>query len=64
MKIRVTHEITDQQRLTIAIAAGERGLADREMLEDWINSVVEATTIQLDETFIEATNLILKKLNI
>ena len=54
MKIRVTHEITDQQRLTIATANGQQGLADREMCVDWINAVVEATTVKLDEAFIEA----------
>lgn len=62
MKIRVTHEITDQQRLTLATATGERGLASRQMTEDWILAVVDVSTTKLDEAFSEAHDLIIKAL--
>ena len=64
MKIRVTHEITDQQRLTIATATGAQGLASREMTVDWIEMVVAATTVKLDEAFKEAQDVLMKALGV
>lgn len=64
MKIRVTHEITDQQRLTIATAAGEQGLASREECVVWIEMVTAGPLQLLDEAFTEARDLLIKKLEI
>ena len=62
MKIRVTHEITDQQRLTIATALGEQGLADRETTASWVESLVADATIRLDVAFTEARDLLVEAL--
>ncbi len=64
MKIRVTHEITDQQRLTIATAAGGQGFTSREGTVAWIDAVVEEATAKLDEAFTEARDLLIKKLEV
>ncbi len=64
MKIRVTHEITDQQRLTINTAAGRQGLATREECVAWIGAVVSQSTDVLDEAAAEAFNVLKKALNL
>ena len=65
MKIRITHEVTDEQRLALSVAlTGELSLAARETLESWINTKIQGELTILDAAFTQARDALLENLKL
>ncbi len=65
MKIRITHEVTDEQRLALSVAGqGQFTLASRELCESWINDEVNKSLALLDAAFTQARDALMENLKI
>jgi hypothetical protein len=65
MKVRVTFEITDTDRIAISVAQGKGFTpAPREDIEAYVTGVVTNRLDQIGEAFTEATDKLLEQLKV
>ena len=65
MKVRITHEITDEQRLALSAALdGDFKLASRETIETWIGVKIQGELVLLDAAFTQARDTLVEQLKL